>query len=68
MKKIIKEICSREGKKSQTSIANVRETLAVLMDVLAQDLVMSETSELTKEFNNALSKRVEKLENKKAKK
>lgn len=66
MKKLIKEICLREGKRSQTSIANVRETIAVLMDVLAEDSFNTEGLFIN-EFDDAFAKRRKKLEKKKAK-
>lgn len=37
MKNLIKELCRREGKKSETSISNVRETLRCLADILAEE-------------------------------
>ena len=67
MKKLIRRICELEGKKSQTSIANVRETIAVLMDVLAEDIEMTSDHVLTHEFNAALNKRIARLQKKKAK-
>lgn len=66
MRKIIKKVCELEGKRSQTSIANVRETIAVLMDVLAEDWVIGDNT-LREQFNDALEKRIAKLMKKKAK-
>lgn len=71
MKTLIKEICKIEGKKSQTSIANVRETLAVLTDILAAETLAhfadhSQSIILT-EFSDAVNKKIKKF-NKKVKK
>lgn len=54
MKKLVKEICKREGKKSQTSIGNVREVLKHTLDIL------SEESGVHLEFWSALGKRADK--------
>jgi hypothetical protein len=66
MKKLVKEICTREGKKSQTSIANVRETVSVLMDILAEDNFL-DTAEYLSEFNDGLIRKISKIQKKIAK-
>ena len=38
MRKLASAVAKREGKRSQTSIGNVRETLKVLIEVLAEDM------------------------------
>ena len=61
MKRLIKEICVREGKKSQTSIANVRETVSVLMDILAEEEFF-EPSPMIDEFNKKLLKNKQEIQ------
>jgi hypothetical protein len=38
LNKLVKELCRREGLKSQTSIANVREIVGHLSDIIYKDL------------------------------
>jgi translation initiation factor 2B subunit (eIF-2B alpha/beta/delta family) len=57
MKKLIKEIAKREGKKSQTSIANIRETLKILAEILLDP----SGGEKSDEFLTYLEKTAEKL-------
>lgn len=59
MKKLIREICKREGKKSQVSIGNVREVLRVLTDVLT-DEHNDGFRELNNEFFLVIRKKFEK--------
>ena len=56
MKAIIKEICKREGLKSQTSIGNVREVTARLVEILADESTVI-NSPLTIEFLKCLEKK-----------
>ncbi|MFO0452655.1 MAG: hypothetical protein ACK52I_29040 [Pseudomonadota bacterium] len=63
MRKLIKEICKREGKKSQVAIGDVREVLAVMMDIWAEELNSEEDRlSYSKEIQDALNKRLKKLE------
>lgn len=57
MKILIKEIAKREGKKSQTSIANIREILKVLAEILVNPISGKETEE----FLDYLQKTAEKI-------
>jgi hypothetical protein len=66
MKKLVSEIAKREKKKSQVSIGNIRETISVLMDILAEEEFV-EPSPMIDEFNKALDKRVTKIQKKIAK-
>ena len=36
---LVKEICKREGKKSQVAIGNVREIVAVIETIMAEEVV-----------------------------
>lgn len=38
MRKLVSEICQREGKRSQVKVGDVREVLSVLTDILAEEL------------------------------
>lgn len=57
MKKLIKEICKREGKKTQTQIGNVREVVSVLSDVLVEGLIDADPNKLGSEYNEYLNKK-----------
>lgn len=63
MKKLASEVAKREGKRSQTSIGNVRETLSVLVQLLAEDRLtdMANPTPLYSEFCLALDKATAKL-------
>lgn len=63
MKKLIKEICKREGKKSQVEIGNVREVLNVLSLILAED-ALNGSGDLLREWEEYSDKTYLKLEKK----
>ena len=63
MKKLIKEICKREGKKSQVAIGNVREVLNVLSLILAGD-ALNGSGDLVREWEEYSDKTYLKLEKK----
>ena len=66
MKKLIKEICKREGKKSQVAIGNVREIVKVLATILVEDC-FKETQVFQKEWDDYSDKIYNKLEKKQEK-
>ncbi len=69
MKKLASAVAKREGKRSQTSIGNVRETLKCMIDILAEDRLsdMANPTPLYSEFCLALDKATAKLQKKAAK-
>lgn len=66
MKKLASAVAKREGKRSQTSIGNVRETLSVLVQVLAEDIASTSDTPtpLHSEWNKALEKAITKAKKK----
>lgn len=62
MKQTIKELCKREGKKSQTAIGNVKETVSKYQDMLAEEIVKRESNVFVTEFLNSLHKKITKLD------
>lgn len=69
MRKLASAVAKREGKRSETSIGNVRETLSVLVLVLAEDRAsdLANPTPLYSEFNKALEKATAKAMKKAAK-
>ena len=57
MKKLIKEICKREGKKTQTQIGNVREVVSVLSEILVEGLIDKDPTNIGSEYNEYLNKK-----------
>lgn len=64
MNRLVKEICKREGKKSQTSIYNVREVLNCFSDILVEEIIAAsknmQSDDLSADFCKSLSKKVKK--------
>lgn len=58
MRKLIKELCKREGKKSQVQIGNVREILSCLTKILSEKT--PESLEMQAEFQAAIEKKSKK--------
>lgn len=60
---LAKEICKREGKKQELSIAQVKEVLRVLMDIFAEEYMRTECGggiwRETKSFGNNFELAVE---------
>lgn len=69
MRKLASAVAKAEGKRSQTSIGNVRETLKVLIQTLATDRLTSaeNPTPLYSEFCIALEKEIKKQQKKAAK-
>lgn len=70
MRKLVKEIALREGKRSQTSIANIREILKCFADIVAEYKTKEgdEHADLMREWFEYIDKKEIKLKSKKARK
>lgn len=69
MRKLASAVAKAEGKKSQVSIGNIRETLKVLVQVLAEDIATSSDmpTPLFSEWNKSLEKAIAKAKKKSTK-
>lgn len=56
MRKLASAVAKREGKRSQTSIGNIRETLKTLQQVLAEDKLSDLSTPLNSEWNKSYEK------------
>lgn len=62
MKKMIAEICKREGKKSVSSKANVSEIMRCLADILSEEaLLEGKSAQFSIEFLSYLQKKGQKI-------
>jgi hypothetical protein len=67
MKKLVKELARREGKKSATSIANIREVLKHFAEIYGEDLIDEENKGLVDEWCEYVLKTRKKIEKKRKK-